>query len=140
MRILIAEDDFGTRRIMSKLFGHLGEVNVAVDGLEAISALESAIKEGEPYDLILLDVMMPNMDGHEVLKRIRHLEREQADKLEHRAKVIMTTVCEEREAIIRSFQGKCDGYLIKPVTAEMIMDELERLHREEEAERVSGAG
>ena len=47
---------------------------MAVDGKEAIDAFRMAIEEARPYSLICLDIMMPEMDGHEVLKEIRRIE------------------------------------------------------------------
>jgi two-component system chemotaxis response regulator CheY len=71
MRILIVEDDFGSRRLMQKLVSDYGQCDVVVDGEEAVEAFRLAWEENSPYDVIFLDIMLPKMDGQEALRRIR---------------------------------------------------------------------
>ena len=59
MRILIAEDDFASRKAILKFLSAYGECDVTVDGMEAIDAFMMALEEEDPYDLICLDVMIP---------------------------------------------------------------------------------
>ena len=61
MKILLAEDDYTTRKYMSSFLSKYGECDVTVDGMEAVDAFMMALDEGEPYDLVCLDVMMPAM-------------------------------------------------------------------------------
>lgn len=74
MRILLAEDDFVTRKFMMNFLSSYGECDAAVDGMEAVDAYLMALEDGEPYDLACLDIMMPVMDGYQVLRSIRDLE------------------------------------------------------------------
>ena len=76
MRILIAEDDFASRKVILKFLSVYGECDVTVDGMEAVDAFMMALEEDNPYDLICLDVMMPVMDGYQALKSIREIEKE----------------------------------------------------------------
>lgn len=75
MRILIAEDDFASRKMLLKFLSTFGECDVTVDGMEAIDAYLMALEEDNPYDLVCLDVMMPIMDGYQALKNIREIGR-----------------------------------------------------------------
>lgn len=68
MRILLAEDDFVTRKFMMNFLSSYGECDAAVDGMEAVDAYLMALEDGEPYDLACLDIMMPVMDGYQVLR------------------------------------------------------------------------
>ena len=91
MRILIAEDDYASRRFMQNFLSRYGECDVTVDGKEALDAFLMALEEKEPYDLICLDIMMPLLDGYEVLRAIREKEKEEQISEEEESKVIMTT-------------------------------------------------
>ena len=63
MKILLAEDDFVTRKFMANFLSKYGDCDVTVDGMEAVDAFMLALEEDEPYDLVCLDIMMPNMDA-----------------------------------------------------------------------------
>lgn len=126
MRILIAEDDFASRKFMLKFLTKYAEVDVTVDGQEAVNAFELALEDGEPYDLVCLDVMMPNMDGLEALETIRQLEAGCTTTMK-RARVIMTTALNEVNQVDKAFQLGCEGYAVKPIDTEkflMIMDKM----------------
>lgn len=134
MRVLVVEDDFGSRRMMQKLLESYEdmEVDVVVDGEESIEAFKIAWEEGKPYDLIFMDIMMPKMDGHEALKRMRALERDMGVKPADEAQIIMTSVLEDPKNVIEAYYGgSATSYLVKPIDR----DKLER-----ELARIRGAG
>ena len=56
MKILLAEDDFATRKFMTNFLSKYGECDVTVDGMEAVDAFMMALEDGEPYDLVCLDI------------------------------------------------------------------------------------
>lgn len=91
MKILLAEDDFATRKFMVSFLSKYGDCDVTVDGMEAVDAFMMALEDDEPYDLVCLDIMMPVMDGYQALKGIRNLEKERSVPKEKEVKVIMTT-------------------------------------------------
>ena len=68
MKTLIVEDDFTSRLLMQELLKGFGMVNVAVDGQEGVEAVRLALKNGEPYNLVCLDIMMPELDGQQTLR------------------------------------------------------------------------
>ena len=128
MRFLVVEDDFGSRRMMQKLLAPYGDVDVVVDGEEAVQAFRVAWDEYKPYDLIFMDIMMPKMDGHEALKRIRELERELGVKPAEEAKIVMTSVLEDPRNVIEAYyQGGATSYLVKPIDRERLREEIAKL-------------
>ena len=127
MRILIAEDDTLSRNLLHKLLAPYGECKVATNGLEAIEAYKEAYAEKRPYGLICLDIMMPRMDGHEVLHRIRQLEDKNRVEDKYRAKVVMITALADRKNVTLAAFGKCEGYLVKPIGKTSLSEKLEEL-------------
>ena len=77
MRSLVVEDDFTSRFLLQTILSTYGECHGAVNGREALEAYKASKEKGEPFDLICLDIMMPEMDGQEVLKEIRDIEKEE---------------------------------------------------------------
>ena len=70
MKVLIAEDDFISRKLLNTLLAPFGEVDIAANGKEAFTAVKMAIENNHPYDLICLDILMPELDGIMALKKI----------------------------------------------------------------------
>ncbi|TVS11087.1 MAG: response regulator [Gammaproteobacteria bacterium] len=124
MKTLIVEDDHTSRLLMRALTQSFGPVHLAVNGREAVDSVARALKMGEPYDFICLDIMMPEMDGQEALKAIRNLEQDHEVPLEQRAKIIMTTALDDMKTVMAAYGGSCDGYLTKPVDQGRLLDEM----------------
>lgn len=126
MRALVAEDEFLGRKVLTVFLNTLFEVDVVVNGAEAVEAFSLAHEEGRPYDLLLMDIMMPEMDGLEALRRIREIEQKSPGM--PRAKVLMTTALDDPKTVIRSFHdGEASGYIVKPVRKEKLYEELKKL-------------
>ena len=124
MRVLIVEDNPLSRQLLQEYLKPFGTCDVASDGEEAVAAFKSAWARMDPYDLILLDVMMPRMDGNETLKAIRTLELEMGVSKESCVKVIIVTVLSDRQTVITALRSKCEAYLVKPVSRPKLLKEL----------------
>lgn len=127
MKTLIVEDDFTSRLLMQELLKGFGMVNVAVDGQEGVEAVRLALKNGEPFNLICLDIMMPELDGQQTLRVIREMEEDKGILSSDGAKIIMTTALDDMKNKISAFSGLCDGYLSKPIHKEQLLKELRKL-------------
>lgn len=128
MRMLIAEDDPIARKLMMKYLSDLGECDVAVDGEEAVRAFRLAHEDNKPYDLILMDIMMPNLDGQEALLKIREMEKNIGIFGSSEVKVIMTTALGDPKTVVDSFyKSGATSYLVKPVEKEKLMAEMREL-------------
>ena len=109
MRILVVEDERDLNRILTKTLSAEGcSVNACFDGLEALDYLS-----GASYDVIVLDRMMPRMDGMELLSRLRA----QGDE----TPVIFLTAKDEVSERVRGLDAGADDYLVKPFSFDELM-------------------
>lgn len=125
MRALIVEDDFVSRMVLQKMISAYGQCETAVNGKEALEAFNLAHQEGVPYDLICLDIMMPEMNGIEALRAIREKENDMLIHPMKEAKVVMITALDTPKDVIEAFyKGGCTSYLVKPIEKEKIVKTL----------------
>ncbi len=127
MKILIVDDDVFSVTLMSDILSPLGRCDTAKNGDEAFKLFENAISEGSPYNLICLDIIMPGMDGHQVLKQIRFVEDCMGTATRESVKIIMITSDSDVDTILSSYNGGCDVYMTKPIARELIMDKIRYL-------------
>ncbi len=127
MKILLAEDDFVTRKFMVNFLSKYGDCDVTVDGMEAVDAFMMALEDDEPYDLVCLDIMMPVMDGYQALVAIRKLEKEKNIAQDKAVKVIMTTALNEERNVKMAFELGCTIYSGKPINQDRFEQALKKL-------------
>jgi two-component system chemotaxis response regulator CheY len=102
-----------------------GECDVVVDGEEAIKAFRLAWEEFDPYALICMDIMMPNMDGQEALKQIREIEKGIGVEGSKEVKVVMITALGDPQNVIEAFyKGGATSYIVKPINKEKLLAEV----------------
>ncbi len=128
MKFLIVDDDFDSRKMIQKILKPYGDCDVAVDGEEGVEAFRAALKEGDGYDLISLDIMMPNMDGQQCLREIREIEKELSVAPERMVKVIMITGLDDSQEVHDAFfLGDATSYIVKPLRKQILLDEIRAL-------------
>ncbi len=114
--LLIVDDEKDLTYILQKFFSYKGyDTDVAYTGEEAIEKIEN-----KRFDLIILDIMLPGMDGYEVCKRIK------IDRRFNLIPVLMLTVKDTEEDKLRGFRTGADGYIAKPFD----IDELDKYVKE----------
>ena len=127
MRILLAEDDYASRKFGISFLSKYGEVDATVDGEEAVAAFEFAAEDGEYYDLICLDIMMPGTDGIEALYRIRESEKRLKIPEDKCPKIIMVSALSDMNYVDGAFELGCDGYANKPLDTDKMEEVLKKL-------------
>jgi CheY-like chemotaxis protein len=122
LSVLVAEDNEINALLMRSLLTRLGhEVIITTDGEEALESWLAAETAGAPYDLILMDVQMPKLDGIETTKRIRELE---AGQRARRTTILALTANTQMDDRYACFEAGMDGFLIKPLDREKLADAL----------------
>ncbi len=127
LKILIVEDDFASFKLLEEYLCEYGDCSVAVNGAETVEAFKEALDEGQPYDVICLDIMLPEMNGHLALEEICKIEREYGISDSDGVKVIMTTAIDDSEDIIKAFKEGCKAYIVKPIINEKLFAEMRKL-------------
>jgi len=128
MRFLIVEDDLTSRLILQKSLADYGECVATVNGIEAVQAFKMAMQEKRPYDLICMDIMMPDMDGQEALQNIRRLEKELQVPADREVRVVMTSALDDPQNVIEAmYEGGATDYLVKPLSRSSITGVLRKL-------------
>ena len=127
LNILVVDDDSASRELMQVFLSEYGQCSRAANGAETIEIVAKSLNDKDPFDLICLDIMMPEVDGLEALKAIRQLEQEAGIAEADRAKVLMTTAANQISKTMKAFHFGCSGYLVKPISKENLAKEIDKL-------------
>lgn len=128
MKCLVIDDDFDSRRLLQKILHPFAYVDVATDGEEGVLAFHQALKENEPYQLITLDLVMPNSDGQQALREIREIEKEMGIAKKDGVKIIVVSGLDDNQEIHDAFfLGNATSYMMKPVRRQILLEEVENL-------------
>jgi len=127
MKSLIVEDDLTSRLLLQEYLNVYGVTHLAGNGQEAVEAMRLALEADDPYHLICLDIMMPEMDGQDTLKEIRRMEAKKGVARADRARIVMITALSDKTNVVEALQHQCDSFLIKPCSKEKLLQELRKL-------------
>ncbi|MEO5334829.1 MAG: response regulator [Magnetococcus sp. YQC-5] len=126
MNILIVDDLLNNRKLLRDHLKPYGNCDMVSNGMEAIEMFEAELVDGTPYDLILLDIMMPELNGQDVLKEIRRIERNHNIPEDNKTIIIMVTAVDSNQNILKAFyQGGCNDYIVKPFMKEDLIKKLQ---------------
>jgi two-component system chemotaxis response regulator CheY len=116
MRILVVDDDAPNRKLLKDIGSRLGECDAAEGGQAALTEFKKAWEEWRPFNLIFLDVLMPDMDGTQVLLKIREIEKDKKISEQHQARIIMDCV-----------KNGCDEFIVKPIDVQLVFEKIKKL-------------
>ena len=121
MRVLLAEDNEINVLYAKALFQRWNvQVDIARDGLEALACFET-----QSYDVVLLDVQMPNLDGLATLRRMRTMERQERER--ETCPIFMVTAFADDETRTTSVNEGANGFLAKPFSPSDMMNVLRNI-------------
>lgn len=125
MKYLIVDDQVENRMILSKILAPYAQCDTATNGAEAVELFKNKLITGSGYDLVILDIMMPIMDGQEALMRIREIERETGTLATGKSAVIMVTAVDATSEMKKAFEeGQCTDYINKPISRGKVLVKL----------------
>jgi two-component system chemotaxis response regulator CheY len=126
MRSLVVDDARVTQLILERILTSYGDCQVAKNATEAIHAFGQALEERRPYDLICLDMGLPDFGGLELLTQIRAREEERSVSEDQRVRVIAITANSD-SATVKAFTEMGDGYILKPINRERLIRNIANL-------------
>jgi CheY-like chemotaxis protein len=122
LSILVAEDNEINALLMRSLLSRLGhKAVITTNGEEALESWLSAKSAGSPYDLVFMDIQMPQLNGIETTKRIRTMEAGQPGRRTPILALTANTLVEDRYAC---FEAGMDGFLIKPLDRDKLAEAI----------------
>ena len=127
MKVLVVDDVQANCRVLKALLARHGECDIAMNGREAVTAFQTAWKNSAPYQLICLDVMLPDIDGMKVLEVLRKMEEAMKVEESERVKVFMITSLDETSLRLKAREFGVSHYITKPISSKEL---TECLHRE----------
>jgi two-component system chemotaxis response regulator CheY len=115
-KILIVDDEPVNCKLLREYLTDIACCDSVLSGSEALMMFETACKTHNPYDMILLDIAMPEMDGLEVLEKMRGFEEQRGIPLGKGVKIIMVTAL--KETFMSAFKKGAEDYILKPIEQE----------------------
>lgn len=125
-RILIIDDEAVSLFLLQSWLAVFGLIDTATGGMEALEKFDRAL-ESHPYDLVFLDIIMPDLSGSEVLAEMRRLEKGRGILLDEGARIAMCTAISDYESISASFRHDCDFYVVKPFSRDRVDEVMLKL-------------
>ena len=125
MKCLIVEDDAISSQSLVGMISRYAASDVVINGQEALDLFLQAHESNSPYDLILMDIMMPGTNGLQAVLSIREKEASMNIPLGLRVKIIMTTALDDPRTVMKAlYESDANSYLIKPIKLQKLEGEL----------------
>jgi len=132
-KILVVDDEALNRKLIRECLAELADCICTASGAEALQAFELAMKEDKPFDVVLLDIAMPEMDGIETLKRLRGIEEKKKILFGTGTPVLMVTAF--TNPFMKSFREGADGYVVKPIEPDKMIEDIRKVLMSRKAQK-----
>ena len=126
-----------SRTKLELIMEYFGDCETLEHGGEALAVFHEAHRDGDPFDLIMLDINLPGTDGIQLLSAIRSAEKELNIEKSRQAKIMMTSSYRDKARIVASVQSGCDDYIGKPFNLEMVRKKLDKLGIKEHSQSLA---
>ena len=126
MRFLLIEDQKDVRNLLEAFLSDYGSCDMAEDGIKGLATVLKSFEEETPYDAIFLDIMMPKLEGQQVLQKIRELEDSKKVSPAQNVKIIMASALGDSENVMEAFKSQADAYLLKPILKDKLISTMKK--------------
>jgi len=123
MRILLIDDEPIALTKLELMLTNVGHCDTAVNGVQATEHFVRSINENQPYDLVTIDIELPDITGLDLLNRFCDLEEKNGISP---SKKIMVTAHSKVDYVVKS-RKKCDAFLVKPIRKATLLEKLQAL-------------
>jgi len=128
IKCLVVDDDQLGRELISFYLVGIANCEMAENGIQAVDMFRNTFENGEPYDLIILDIVMPEMDGHSAAMQIRQIEKEWGVAIGDGVNIIVLSSLHTPNDIIQAYvAARSVAHLVKPVKPEKLLKTLSKL-------------
>ena len=128
LKILLVDDSKSAQLKIHSILSKYGECDQAYNGVEALEYFTNSIQTNRLYDLVVMDVVMPEMDGFQAAKEILALEKKDNIPQEQRTKIVMlTSKADPKHMIKAQFEIGVTTYITKPFEEETLLETLRNL-------------
>ena len=124
---LVIDDDIVCRKRVQTLISEYCDCTFATNGRKGFEKYVQALNNGQPFELVTLDIQMPEMNGHQTLDAIRDFEQSKGISGLDGVKIIMTTTVDESKQIFAAFRKGCEAYVVKNELDEKLLEEMANL-------------
>ena len=122
-KVLVVDDSFNNCELMAEWLREVAVCDLMTTGEDAVVAYKKAVEANQPYDMILLDISMPGIDGLDVLKAVRSKEEDRGILLGSGVPIIIVTAY--KEPFLDAFNKGCDDYILKPIAPDYLIEKLQ---------------
>ena len=128
-KVLVVEDNKENRELMVEILRDVAQCSEADSGQSALKVYDGSLR-GDPFDVILLDIEMPDVDGLELLRTIREKEKEAGIDLGDGIPIIMVTA--HKKPFLDAFYQGCTDYILKPIDPRKLIDKVREKSEKED--------
>ncbi|MBF0423027.1 MAG: response regulator [Magnetococcales bacterium] len=127
MKTLIADDDESSRRLLQNILSPYGECVLTESSSKAVELFKHSYEQRQPFQLVCLDIMMPDIDGQAALAMMRDFEKDHNVSQNDKTIIIMITALNSMQTVVSSFEdGGCNAYLTKPITRRSLINKIKK--------------
>jgi len=128
LRCLVVDDDELGRELLALYLEGVASCQMAENGIQAVNMFRDAFESGSPYHLIILDIVMPEMDGHTAAMKIRQIEKEWGFSISEGVPIIVLSSLSTPSDVIQAYvSARSAAHLVKPVKPEKLLKILHKL-------------